>query len=137
MNGNVVLLKYRQRTGQVLRKRFVMRTMISKRTDEQGNISERGDLLSMLLNAEYEDGSKMSEKQLLDLPINNLAEKDAACFFSFSAGLGANTLRTFWGLGGTILSCCNGLTSLNKPAKDAFSSVFVYLSSVFFIVFQN
>jgi len=43
-----------------------MRTMISKRTDEQGNISERGDLLSMLLNAEYEDGSKMSEKQLLD-----------------------------------------------------------------------
>lgn len=43
-----------------------MRTIISKRTDDEGNISERGDLLSMLLNAEYEDGSKMTEDQLLD-----------------------------------------------------------------------
>ena len=40
--------------------------MINKRRDQQGAIEDKGDLLSMLLNARYEDGSEISREQLMD-----------------------------------------------------------------------
>lgn len=44
----------------------IMRDMIKARTQADGSMEDGDDLMSMLLHARYEDGSRMSERQIMD-----------------------------------------------------------------------
>jgi cytochrome P450 len=58
--GNLKLAKARKNLHQTIEH------IIETRMDNNGQIEDSGDMMSMLMLAEYEDGSKMSSKQVMD-----------------------------------------------------------------------
>jgi cytochrome P450 len=58
--GNLKLAKARKNLHQTIEH------IINSRMTNEGKIEDNGDMMSMLLLAEYEDGTKMSSKQVMD-----------------------------------------------------------------------
>jgi cytochrome P450 len=58
--GNLKLAKARKNLHQTIEH------IIKSRMTNEGEIEDNGDMMSMLLLAEYEDGTKMSSKQVMD-----------------------------------------------------------------------
>lgn len=58
--GNLKLAKARKNLHDTIEH------IIHTRTTDKGEINDTGDMMSMLLLAEYEDGTKMSKKQVMD-----------------------------------------------------------------------